>query len=498
MPQNVEAEAAMLGALLINPDAYPEVAGETQPEECYREAHREIASALWAVRAAGGTADLISVCDELARRGTLEGVGGQSYVSSLSNTVPSSRLSNAATYARIVHRTAQQRHRLHLLEVMARAYYEGEASVEDLDAYLLGRLEEDDTPSSDTQPHEPEMVTADVLQRMELSPLRFTVARIVPRGLVLVGAKQKVGKSFLMLNLAAAVACGGLALGSLQVEQGDVLYLALEDPYDRVKRRLCELIGDDASWPRALTIARSWPRLDAGGYGRIERWAREVPHPKLAIVDVLAKVRPPRQKQLSAYLDDYGVLSPLKAIADRHDMTVLVVHHARKAEDASDPQSDMQDTMGLGGAADAQLMLKRGRGEADATLHLVGRDVDDVPLALRFDGSRGAWTVLGEAAAYAISSERKAILDLLRAHGPLAPRQIAELLGKNGSTVRNTLAQMCNPKQGRPALAIDPGGRYHLNDLNDQDESADRTDPIDGIDSVDSETGVDHGMTLDR
>src|SRR5690242_9082787 len=104
LPQNVEAEAGVLGSLLIDPEAVVQVADFLRSEDFYREAHRTIFQAVLDLYETGGPADLITLTDELARRGKLDEIGGASYVSSLANQVPTSR--NVKRYAQIVERTA--------------------------------------------------------------------------------------------------------------------------------------------------------------------------------------------------------------------------------------------------------------------------------------------------------------------------------------------------------------------------------------------------------
>lgn len=107
LPQNVEAEVAVLGALLIDPDAIAQIAHVLHPDDFYHEAHRTIYQAALDLVAAGSPADLLTITDALACRGVLEDVGGSSYVSSLANHVPTSR--NISHYAQIVIRSATNR-----------------------------------------------------------------------------------------------------------------------------------------------------------------------------------------------------------------------------------------------------------------------------------------------------------------------------------------------------------------------------------------------------
>jgi len=128
LPQNVEAEAGVLGSLLIDPDATVQVADFLKPDDFYREAHRAIYQAMIDLYENRAPADLITLTDELARRGKLEDIGGLSYVSSLANQVPTS--ANVEYYARIVERTAILRRLIHAAgQIAAVAYNEPEATV---------------------------------------------------------------------------------------------------------------------------------------------------------------------------------------------------------------------------------------------------------------------------------------------------------------------------------------------------------------------------------
>ena len=107
LPCNVEAEAGVLGSLLIDPDAIVVIASLLQPDDFYIEAHRTIYQSVRDLYEAGGAADLITICDDLERRGSLKEIGGASFVGSVANHVPTSR--NAVHYAKIVEEHATRR-----------------------------------------------------------------------------------------------------------------------------------------------------------------------------------------------------------------------------------------------------------------------------------------------------------------------------------------------------------------------------------------------------
>ncbi|HEY7779356.1 MAG TPA: replicative DNA helicase [Ktedonobacterales bacterium] len=127
LPQNVEAESGVLGSILIDPEAITQVADYLRPEDFYREAHRSIYQAALDLYEQHEPADLITLTDELARRGQLEDVGGASYVSSLANQVPTS--ANVDFYGHIVERTSILRRLIHAAgQIAAVAYNEPDAT----------------------------------------------------------------------------------------------------------------------------------------------------------------------------------------------------------------------------------------------------------------------------------------------------------------------------------------------------------------------------------
>ncbi len=113
--------------------------------------------------------------------------------------------------------------------------------------------------------------TAADLMREELPSVRWAVPGILPEGLSLLAGKPKLGKSWLALGLAVAKASGGVALGKIPVDRGEVLYLALEDNRRRLQGRLRKVLDGDPP-PEGLHIATEWARVDEGGAEDLDDW----------------------------------------------------------------------------------------------------------------------------------------------------------------------------------------------------------------------------------
>lgn len=128
LPQNIEAEAGVLGSIIVDPEAINAISDFLYPEDFYRDVHRTIYEAMLALYEQHIPADFLTLCDALERHGKLEACGGASYITRLIDQVPTS--GNAEFYGRIVERTSILRHLIHTAgQIAAIAYEEGDADV---------------------------------------------------------------------------------------------------------------------------------------------------------------------------------------------------------------------------------------------------------------------------------------------------------------------------------------------------------------------------------
>src|SRR3954471_18038926 len=114
--------------------------------------------------------------------------------------------------------------------------------------------------------HAPDVVgfSAAELQDMRFPPIKYVVPGYIAEGLTLFAGKPKLGKSWLLLHAAIAVARGGYTLGDVACQAGDVFYAALEDNQRRLQSRMTQLLGLQP-WPARLIFETSMPRLKEGG-----------------------------------------------------------------------------------------------------------------------------------------------------------------------------------------------------------------------------------------
>lgn len=282
-------------------------------------------------------------------------------------------------------------------------------------------------------------VRAPALAGQDFAPVNWIVEGLIPEGLTLLAGKPKLGKSWLMLDVAVAVAGGGRVLGR-DCRQGEVLYAALEDNPRRLGHRLRQL-APKADAPHGLHLTTEIERLEDGGLDDLRDWIAAAETPRLVIIDVFAKVRRVRAGNENLYDADYAATASLKALADETGVAVVVVHHTRKQAAEDDPLDAVSGSTGLTASTDTNLVLTR---DAEGvTLYVRGRDVEEAELAVRFDAEACRWEALGQAGRARMSDERKAVLEALAgADGPRGPSEIALANGLDPINVRQLMHRM--------------------------------------------------------
>ena len=216
----------------------------------------------------------------------------------------------------------------------------------------------------------------------------WIIEDLLPLGGHVVAGPPKCGKSWLCLSIGLAVSSGSPFWGFATKKCG-VLYLCLEDTYERVKKRLWAL-SDVAS--ERFFLSNAAPCLGEGLAEQIGGFLDENPDVRLVIVDTFQKVRRPSSDSL--YAADYRDFGALKKLADEHAACLVAVHHTRKQAD-SDVMNTVSGTNGITGSADSTWVLSRpNRGAADATLSIMGRDVRFQELKLRLEDC--IWELVGK------------------------------------------------------------------------------------------------------
>ena len=239
------------------------------------------------------------------------------------------------------------------------------------------------------------MQNKDELQTISMTELYDTVYPpkipivdgLIYAGTYLFVGAPKVGKSFFMAQLGYHVSMG-IDLWDYPVRKGTVLYLALEDDYARLQKRLSRMFGMESS--ENFYFATQSKNLNEGLEEQLKQFVKEHTDARLIIIDTLQKVREVGGDKFS-YANDYEIVTKLKAFSDEYGVCLLVVHHTRKME-SSDSFDMISGTNGLLGAADgAFVMQKEKRTDNKAVLEVAGRDQQDQRLLLEFDREQCVW-----------------------------------------------------------------------------------------------------------
>ena len=217
-PASIEAEQAVLGAMLLKPDAVTTAAEELSADDFYRETHRLIFEAMMELKERTEPVDLVTLTEQLKKADKLAKIGGIPALSLIANSVPTA--ANVHYHARIVHEKAQLRSLINAATEIASAAYESADEVEDImdsaEKRILqvasGKRSKDFVPLQD--------ILLDTLEQIDLRynnkgsitglPTGFTeldhlTAGLQKSDLILVAARPSMGKTAFTLNIAAHV-----------------------------------------------------------------------------------------------------------------------------------------------------------------------------------------------------------------------------------------------------------------------------------------------------
>lgn len=316
-------------------------------------------------------------------------------------------------------------------------YLDTGKSKADLLAHIAGQTVKAD-------PKRPVIGTAAALKKMTFAPIRYIVPGYIAEGCTLLAGRPKLGKSWMVMEMALAVARGGTCLGGIQCEQGEVLMLALEDNQRRLHSRIKKLMPPlvPTAWPESFHYSTEWPRANDGGLAYINEWLDQHQNARLIIVDVLAQFRPIRSGKDQLYDGDYRAIKDLQEIASKRNVAIVIVHHTRKSQSESgDPFETVSGSLGLSGAADTTLVLDRNSN--GCTLYGRGRDIEEIESAVTFDKTTAKWIVQGNVTEVRRSDERGNILDALRHAGEaMSPNDLVVVTGMKSGNIRRLLLKM--------------------------------------------------------
>jgi len=266
----------------------------------------------------------------------------------------------------------------------------------------------------------------------------WIVPGTIQEGLVVLGGRPKVGKSFLALQIASAVGTGGKVFDR-DVVRGKVLYLALEDNGRRLKNRLQKMnIPKNAQ----VQFETEWRPLHKGGLDDL-LVAYEKEKYRLIVIDTLSRALPGVNHN-----DEQPIglmMDTLQNIAISNSMTILPVDHTRKPNGYfADPIDDIMGNTAKSKPIDEALAIYKTQGKAGATLRGIGKEIEEFNLSLMFDSLTWCWQSLGDANELALSEQKKELINALKECGKSTAPTINKLLGRDRSNLYKELNDLVN------------------------------------------------------
>lgn len=300
-PQSIEAEMSVLGAMLMEKEAITRAVEQISEDVFYREAHRKIFTAILNLFDRNEPVDLVTLTEELSKRGELEEVGGATYLATVLNSVPSA--ANIDYYSKIVKEKAVLRGLINAGTVILSMAYqaEGEASeiLDQAERLIFGVIQR--KVSRDFVPLR-EMLydTFEAIETLYKDKRAITgipsgfidfdikTSGFQPSDLIIIAGRPSMGKTSFALNIAQYVGAKRdkpkptpVAIFSLEMSKEQLVQriLCSEARVDAIKLRTGYL--GETDWPKLTTAA--------GVLNEAEIYIDDTP--SISILELRAKAR---------------------------------------------------------------------------------------------------------------------------------------------------------------------------------------------------------------
>lgn len=390
-PQNLEAEKALLGALLLRPDAVSDVIETVGHDSFYSERHRTIFSAMLELAQKGQPLDLVSVSGRLREVGALEAAGGTQYLAELAEMVPSP--SNAQHYAETVQKKHAARGLIRAAEdILAQAYDESSDLEVLLDRAEKRMFEATNSQRTGASLREMRSIVPGVIEQIQhrreqggglrgvstgFKSLDAKLSGLQPSDLIILAARPAMGKTSFALDLARNVAIGNglpVVIFSLEMSSQQLAdrMLAAHARVDSWKLRTGKALDDQeeqnlveaaSALSEAPIFVDERPMLTAVGVRSAARRLKAERGLGLIVIDYLQLLAPVNTKNSDSMVQQVTEISrALKGIARELDVPVLALSQlSRKVEDrGGKPRlSDLRDSGSIEQDADVVMFIHR-------------------------------------------------------------------------------------------------------------------------------------------
>jgi replicative DNA helicase len=251
-PQNIDIEASLLGSLLIDGDGFIKIAETIEAGDFFDERHKSIYSAMYSLHEKRSPIDILTLSEQLKSAGKLDSIGGASYLTELTNYVPTA--AHLEQYAEIVAEKSIRRRLIKASQDIASVGFDENKSLQELIEEAESRLFEVSLKHVRQDITSLETILAESFDRLDdlhrnkgglrgistgLRDLDKLIAGLQRSDLIVIAARPSMGKTAMMLNMSLDIAT--------KAKQGAVLYFSLEMSKEQlVDRLLAAQAGVDA------------------------------------------------------------------------------------------------------------------------------------------------------------------------------------------------------------------------------------------------------------
>jgi replicative DNA helicase len=268
-PHSLEAERSVLGAILLDPDAWDKIAGVIFANDFYIDAHQKIFNAIAKLASKSQPFDALTLSEALKQAGDLEDAGGEVVLFELANSTPSA--ANVVTYAEIVRDKSLLRQLMtagqDITELAFQPNEQEVRSILDIAESKIFKIAE--TRQSDSGPVEIKSIMASATQKLEqlskskggvtglptgFKDLDQMTAGLQPGDLVVIAGRPSMGKTAFSMNIAEHAAIAN---------NKPVLIFSLEMPSDALALRMLSSLGrvNQQRMRTGQLVDEDWPRL---------------------------------------------------------------------------------------------------------------------------------------------------------------------------------------------------------------------------------------------
>jgi hypothetical protein len=349
LPNNLEAERSVLGAILVNNEVILEASAALKPDDFFLDQHRRIFIQMLTLNATRQPIDLVTLADELHKKSELEAVGGAPYLSSLADGMP--RVSNVGHYARIVKEASMRRRVIHFTEVVQQNAFTGDANAAAVVEDAASRIQQLKQVAH-TATWQQAFHTVEELTDREVVHL---IDRVLPEGVAFLGGLSGTGKTWFGLSMSHALIRAENFLGVFRVPTAqNVLYLVPEMGEAAFKKR-CRRMGIGGPRFRCQTISDG-AALDLGNPVLLAAVRELKP-----VIFLDTSIRFSNAESENSSAENRALSRAIFALLQTGAKAVVCLHHRGKGSAKADEltlENTLRGTTDLGAIADAVWGLK--------------------------------------------------------------------------------------------------------------------------------------------